>query len=80
MSGMSIQCRVSGGTKVEGTLLIAALRASYAVAFSVDPSKRASARPSAAQTALRLGSQKCAIFIRQKVCGLGPALTPITVA
>jgi hypothetical protein len=78
MSSMSTQCPFSGGSQVEGTPSIAALTASYAVAFSTDPSKRASARPSAAQTALRAGSQKCAIFIRQKVRGLRPALTPDT--
>jgi hypothetical protein len=62
MSGMSIQCPFSGGTKVAGTLSIAALRASYAVAFSTDPSKELLPGLPAAQTALRVGSQKVCNF------------------
>jgi len=52
--GMSSQRPFSGDTKVEGALSIAALRPSYAVAFFAKPAKRASARPSAVQTALRV--------------------------
>src|SRR5262249_37092816 len=46
VSDMDIEYPFSWGPKVEGTPSIAALRASYAVVFSTDPSKRASARPS----------------------------------
>jgi len=52
--GMSSQRPFSGDTKVEGTLSIAALRPPYAVAFFAKPAKRASARPSGVQTALRV--------------------------
>ena len=64
VSDMNIQYPLSWGPEVEGTPSIAALRASYAVVFSTDPSKRASARPS--------GRSDCTTGGIAKVCNFRP--------
>jgi hypothetical protein len=61
---MNIQYPLSWGPEVEGTPSIAALRASYAVVFFTDPSKRASARPS--------GRSDCTMGGIAKVCNFRP--------